>query len=108
MKIDKNDISKLCLNIVDKHMQNILDIVIKIVDTRPKNKYVVNHKSSYKEYIYVISMKAKELAALLQINPDMDVCIKEDIVINCYGDREPCYQEIKSIGIEKGKVLLFK
>ena len=53
-------------------------------------------------------MKAKELAALLQINPDMDVCIKEDIVINCYGDTEPCYQEIKSIGIEKGKVLLFK
>ena len=51
-------------------------------------------------------MKAKELAALLQINPDMDVCIKEDIVINCYGDTEPCYQEIKSIGIEKGKVLI--
>lgn len=51
MKIDKNDISKLCLDIVDKHVQNILDIVIKIVDTRPKNKYVVNHKSSYKEYI---------------------------------------------------------
>ena len=33
-------------------------------------------------------MKAKELAALLQINPDMDVCIKEDIVINCHGDKE--------------------
>ena len=53
-------------------------------------------------------MKAKELAALLQINPDMDVCIKEDIVINCYGDKGPCYKEIKSIGIEKGKFLLFK
>lgn len=53
-------------------------------------------------------MKAKELAALLQINPDMDVCIKEDIVINCYGDKESFYQEIKSIGIEKGKFLLFK
>lgn len=53
-------------------------------------------------------MKAKELAALLQINPDMDVCIKEDIVINCYGDKDPCYREIKSIGIEKGKFLLFK
>lgn len=53
-------------------------------------------------------MKAKELAALLQINPDMDVCIKEDVVINPYGDKESCYREIKSIGIEKGKFLLFK
>lgn len=38
-------------------------------------------------------MKAKELAALLQINPDMDVCIKEDIVINPYG--------IRNLAIEK-------
>ena len=51
-------------------------------------------------------MKAKELAALLQINPDMDVCIKEDIVINCHGDKEPCYKEIKSIGIKKRKVFI--
>jgi hypothetical protein len=53
-------------------------------------------------------MKAKELAAFLQLNPDMDVCIKEDVVINPYGDRESHYREIKSIGIEKGKLLLFK
>lgn len=53
-------------------------------------------------------MKAKELATLLQTNPDMDVCMKEDIVINSYGEKESCYQEIKSIGIEKGKFLLFK
>lgn len=53
-------------------------------------------------------MKAKELAAFLQINPDMDVCIKENIVINLYGDKKSCYREIKSIGIEKGKLLLFK
>lgn len=53
-------------------------------------------------------MRAKELAAFLQLNPDMDVCIKEDIVINPYGDKESHYREIKSIGIEKGKLLLFK
>lgn len=53
-------------------------------------------------------MKAKELAAFLQLNPDMDVCLKEDIVINPYGDKESHYREIKSIGIEKGKLLLFK
>lgn len=53
-------------------------------------------------------MKARELAAFLQLNPDMDVCIKEDVVINPYGDRESHYREIKSIGIEKGKLLLFK
>lgn len=53
-------------------------------------------------------MKAKELAAFLQLNPDMDVCIKEDMVINPYGDKESHYREIKSIGIEKGKLLLFK
>ena len=52
-------------------------------------------------------MKAKELAALLQINPDMDVCMKKDVVINPYGDRESCYENIKSIGIENGKFLLF-
>lgn len=51
MKIDKNNILKLCLDIVDKRMQNILDVVIKAVDTRPKNKYIVNRKSPYKEYI---------------------------------------------------------
>ena len=33
---------------------------------------------------------------------------KDDIVINCYGDKEPCYQGIRSIGIEKGKFILFK
>ena len=51
IKIDKNDISKLYLDIVDKHMQNILDTVIKVVDTRPKNKYIIDRKSPYKNYI---------------------------------------------------------
>ena len=51
-------------------------------------------------------MRAKELAAFLQLNPDMDVCIKEDIVINPYGDKESHYREIKSIGIEKRKTFI--
>lgn len=34
-----------------KQIQDILDTVIKAVDTRPKNKYIVNYKSPYKEYI---------------------------------------------------------
>ena len=53
-------------------------------------------------------MKAKELATLLQTNPDMDVCIKEDMVTNAYGDIESYCRDIKSIGIEKRKFLLFK
>ena len=36
MEINKNNIIRLCLV---------------IVDTRPKNKYIVNHKSPYKKYI---------------------------------------------------------
>lgn len=52
-------------------------------------------------------MKAKELAALLQINPDMDVCMKKDMVINPYGDKESYYEDIKAIGIENDRVLLF-
>lgn len=51
MKINKNNIIGLCLIIVDKQMQDILDTVIKIVDIRPKNKYIINRKLSYKEYI---------------------------------------------------------
>lgn len=51
MKINKNNIIGLCLIIVDKQMQDILDAVIKIVNIRPKNKYIVNRKLSYKEYI---------------------------------------------------------
>lgn len=35
-----------------KQVQDILDTVIKIVDTRPKNRFRVNRKSPYKEYIY--------------------------------------------------------
>ena len=51
MEINKNNIIGLCLVIVDNQIQDILDAVIKIVDTRPKNKYIVNRKSPYKEYI---------------------------------------------------------
>ena len=36
---------------INNQIQNILDAVIKIVDTRPKNKYIVNRKSHYKKYI---------------------------------------------------------
>ena len=51
MEINKNNIIGLCLVVVDNQIQDILDTVIKIVDTRPKNKYIVNRKLSYKEYI---------------------------------------------------------
>lgn len=51
IKIDKNNISKLCFDIVNKYMQNILDTVIKAIGTRPKNKYIVDRKSPYKNYI---------------------------------------------------------
>ena len=40
------------MNIYFFKIQDILDAVIKVVDTRPKNKYIVNYKSPYKEYIY--------------------------------------------------------
>ncbi len=36
---------------LDKQIRDILDIVIGVVDTRPKNKYIVNRKFPYKEYI---------------------------------------------------------
>ena len=35
-----------------KWIQDILNDVIGIVDTRPKNRFIVNRKSRYKEYIY--------------------------------------------------------
>ena len=35
-----------------KWIQDILNDVIGIVDTRPKNRFIVNRKSPYKEYIY--------------------------------------------------------
>lgn len=53
-------------------------------------------------------MKAKELAAFLQLNPDMDVCIKKQYVINPHGDTDYCTKGIKSIGIENGKFMLFE
>lgn len=51
MEINKNNIIGLCLVVVDNQIQDILDAIIKIVDTRPKNKYIVNRKLSYKKYI---------------------------------------------------------
>lgn len=35
-----------------KWMHDIVNDVIEIVDTRPKNRFIVNRKSPYKEYIY--------------------------------------------------------
>ena len=35
-----------------KWIQDIVNNVIGIVDTRPKNRFSVNRKSPYKEYIY--------------------------------------------------------
>lgn len=35
-----------------KWIQDILNDVIGIADTRPKNRFIVNRKSRYKEYIY--------------------------------------------------------
>lgn len=37
--------------ILDKQIRDILDTIIGVVDTCPKNKYIVNRKSFYKEYI---------------------------------------------------------
>lgn len=37
---------------LNKWVQDILDTVIGAVDTRPKNRFIVNRKSPYKEYIY--------------------------------------------------------
>lgn len=39
-------------------------------------------------------MEAKELAALLQINPDMDVCIKEDKFSYFYSSYQVRIQQI--------------
>ena len=36
---------------INNQIQDILDAVTKIVDTCPKNKYIVNRRSPYKEYI---------------------------------------------------------
>lgn len=36
----------------DKQIRDVLDTVIRAVDTRPKNRFIVNRKSRYKEYIY--------------------------------------------------------
>lgn len=36
----------------DKQIRDVLDTVIRVVDTRPKNRFIVNRKSRYKEYIY--------------------------------------------------------
>ena len=35
-----------------KWMHDVVNDVIGIVDTRPKNRFIVNLKSPYKEYIY--------------------------------------------------------
>lgn len=53
-------------------------------------------------------MKAKELAALLQTNPDVDVYIKREYVINPHGDTDYCTKCIKSIGVEDGKFVLYE
>lgn len=34
-----------------EQVRDILNNIIGIVDTRPKNRFSVNHKSCYKEYI---------------------------------------------------------
>lgn len=36
----------------DKQIRDVLDTVIRAVDTRPKNRFSINLKSPYKEYIY--------------------------------------------------------
>lgn len=36
----------------DKQIRDVLDTVIRAVDTRPKNRFMINRKSRYKEYIY--------------------------------------------------------
>ena len=37
---------------LNKWVRDILDTVIRAVDARPKNRFIVNHISRYKEYIY--------------------------------------------------------
>ena len=40
-------------------------------------------------------MKAKELAEMLLIKPESDVCIKKEYVINSHGDTDYCTKGIK-------------
>lgn len=53
-------------------------------------------------------MKAKELAEILLTKPDSNVYIKREYVINPHGDTDYCMKDIKSIGIEDGKFVLFE
>lgn len=51
MKIDNNIIGQ-CLVVVDKSVHDILDVVLEAADFNPKNKFTINCKSPYKEYVY--------------------------------------------------------
>lgn len=53
-------------------------------------------------------MKAKELEEILLTNPESNVCIKREYVINPHGDTDYSTKGIKSIGIEDGKFVLFE
>ena len=53
-------------------------------------------------------MKAKDLAEILLTKPESNVCIKRIFVINPHGDTDYCTKDIKSIGIEGGKFVLFE
>lgn len=53
-------------------------------------------------------MKAKELEEILLTKPDSNVCIKKEYVINHHGDTDYCTKDIKSIGIDDGKFVLFE
>ena len=53
-------------------------------------------------------MKAKELAEILLTNPEGNVCVKREYVINPHGDTDYCTKNIKSICIENGNFMLFE
>ena len=67
-----------------------------------------NIYSQYENNLKFISMKAKELAEMLLIKPESDVCIKKEYVINSHGDTDYCTKGIKSVGIENGKFVLYE
>lgn len=51
MKIN-NNIIRQCLVVFDKRVHDILDVVLEAADFNPKNKFIANCKSPYKEYVY--------------------------------------------------------
>lgn len=91
MEINKNNIIRLCLVVV---VQDILDTVIKIVDTRPKNKYIVNYLI---RNIYVINMKAKELGQIL---------LAMGVIVTSCNDKQIQLQDVKGVRLENNIVTL--